>query len=356
MALCWWAQNEAFRYEVGVAKAAQLQRERNWLQKFFHIGYSQYIHNHPVAFFVLKSKFVIMLLMLIVYPLAGLRSLEVTTNVYVVAMMVSMMVDLLATLCFAAELKQRGGLDLDASGEYMTIAADRVRLELAWHNYQEEKKLWDNVKGSTEQRKRLKAIRQMETACWFVEKGIRDYYSYVDVLEVEEKRQQREIDICKLHESYCEIQTLFCAEGRTDYDVFEASRLLYAMEPFQKRCGLCRQRLEQAPPQKKAARLEELFNEAAFFCDGIADRYVANQKIGREDCFDCKEAAAAVLAVYDEVEEWMKTVPHPKLGMYIAHNYGAMYGNGLLPEEREKRFPDYMPKDAIHIIYKYDCM
>ena len=302
MGLAWYAQKAAFRLEVGAEKAAQVQREKNWFQKLFYLGYSQYVHKHRLAFFTLKSKFIVMLLMLAVYPLAGSRSLEVTTNIYMAAVMVSFLVDGLALVCFEAELKQRDGLNLDASGDYIIIEADRVRLKLTWDNYQEEKKHWEAVKTSPKQKKRLRAIRRMETACWLAEKAIRDYYSYVDVLESEENRQQREADIQRLQAQYCELQELFCAEGRKDYDVFRYSRLLYAIEPFERRCSVCRQKMQQAKPKKKKALMEQLFREAAVFCDGIADRYVEHQKIGRADCFDCEEAVAAVLAVYDEVE------------------------------------------------------
>lgn len=356
MGLAWYAQKAAFRLEVGAEKAAQVQREKNWFQKLFYLGYSQYVHKHRLAFFTLKSKFIVMLLMLAVYPLAGSRSLEVTTNIYMAAVMVSFLVDGLALVCFEAELKQRDGLNLDASGDYIIIEADRVRLKLTWDNYQEEKKHWEAVKTSPKQKKRLRAIRRMETACWLAEKAIRDYYSYVDVLESEEKRQQREADIQRLQAQYCELQELFCAEGRKDYDVFRYSRLLYAIEPFERRCRVCRQKMQQAKPKKKKALMEQLFREAAVFCDGIADRYVEHQKIGRADCFDCEEAVAAVLAVYDEVEAWMETIPHPGLESCMAYNYGAMYGNGLLPEERENRFPDMLPRGEGHIIYAYDCL
>ena len=61
-----------------------------------------------------------------------------------------------------------------------------------------------------------------------------------------------------------------------------------------------------------------------------------------------------ILAMADEIELLQKDLKHPKLDELITDLYDTMQVNGLLPEERKKRFPERMREGEIHRIYEYD--
>ncbi|MGM9616068.1 hypothetical protein, partial [Butyricicoccus sp.] len=195
---------------------------------------------------------------------------------------------------------------------------------------------------------------KIEAACWITEMSIRDFYQYVDVINTKEKQDRREKDIQELYDIFCEVQRLFESEGKANYNVFDNSELFLSVSVYHEKYEKQKKVLEQAASEEKQKQLKELADVVYLFEDAVADRYVANQNIGRNNRSDYDEAVEMILAMADEIELLQKDLKHPKLDELITDLYDTMQVNGLLPEERKKRFPERMREGEIHRIYEYD--
>lgn len=346
--LCTWCmQNMILKRETGAEQANEIRHSKTWIQKLFHLGYSEYIRQHPVSFFILQVKFVLMLLILLIIPMECIRYFEAATNVAFFGACFSFGIDMLIEECL-------GESRLDISGEPKEIADARVELIQAWKDLREEKKNWSKEKENPERKKRLKAINKIEAACWITEMSIRDFYQYVDVINTKEKQDRREKDIQELYDIFCEVQCLFESEGKANYNVFDNSGLFLSVSVYHEKYEKQKKVLEQAASEEKQKQLKELADVVYLFEDAVADRYVANQNIGRNNRSDYDEAVEMILAMADEIELLQKDLKHPKLDELITDLYDTMQVNGLLPEERKKRFPERMREGEIHRIYEYD--
>lgn len=229
------------------------------------------------------------------------------------------------------------------------IQTAKRTLQSAWKDYEKSRTEWDKKRLEPEHKKRIKAIQRMRDDLWSVEYAICDYYSH-DV--VRKYMDTVKDDIRRLYDSYDRVEGLFKAEKIIDDYVFIHSKLFPDLRLFQKDYTESKKKLTQASEEQKQKRLKDICDTVSCFADDIGERYIANRNIGNNNREDFDEAVAAVLQAADEVEEFQKEIHHPKIDGEIAELYYAMHVNGLLPKERESRFPERMNKGEIHRIYR----
>lgn len=343
----WYLMNSMLRHQLGAEKMDKIRRSTPAWKRFFHIGYSKYLHEHVFAFFVMQCKFDLMFVMLCLLPMECSGGyFHIVTQVYFFGAVALFFIDMVVAQCTDDDDDEK-----DANGEYAVLVEGRMELERTWNRYHEKELRWQEIRN--QRKKRIRWLNRMEVNCWQIEQAMREYYQYYEVLD-DKTLEQRDKDIQKLYDCYCELDRRFAAEGKGDYTTLEYSDLFPSSRKFEQIYANVKQEFSQAQPREKPGWVTGMLGIVSDFSSKTADQYIANQNIGHDNRADFDEVVEVIFKAMDEIEEFQREVHDPDIDSGIASLYDAMHANGLLPKERENRFPERMREGEIHRIYEYD--
>ncbi|WP_394273085.1 hypothetical protein [Butyricicoccus sp.] len=332
------------RHEVGYTTAFHLYRKQPKWKRFFYCGVKQNLQHRRVIFTLFQWKLWLLYVLLVFTLLGYEEQLDTVSSVALFGSIGSMGLDLLMSQCFDPTypdgIKEEDEAVVDVSLDYIK----------AKEAYEQARRAWLKADTPKEKKKRLKKLASK--AEW-LELEMVEYYHYDIYRKDKEKRRQ---DIRFVRNAIEEVER----ESRkleliTDSETMVNSELMPDARAFRQEYAEAKQKLMQADtPKKKREKLEWLADVVNDFANRLGDQYVENQNIDSDNREEFDEAVALVMQSVDEIEAFQKEIQSPEIEPWVAGLYDAMHANGLLPKERENRFPERMREGEIHRIYEYD--
>lgn len=340
MGITWLTMNSILKQEVGIEKADEIKKSKSFVKRLLHLGYSQYIQEKQIAFFILRWQFYLGILALLLFLLACSGNFLRATDLYAFIAMGMLAIAALASW----------GVDnsKDRNGEQAEVVDARVAWHRAWEKFQQAKKNWDERAEQLSRKEESRLIDKLEAKARLAEEYWRDYYAVCkpnDVEELEHALQQ-------LQDVFCLIDHVRKELGEEKESSFAtADTLLPYDEPFRKNYQQAKERLHQANAEEQADCLAEMLAQTAVYIDNMTDRWLANMGIGREIGDGLQESREWVFAQLDEIEALQKQIQAPEVEEDLKEIYHTMYVNDILPPEREKHFPDAIRSGELHKFY-----
>lgn len=345
--LLWYFMDEILKCLFGIDELRKLNRQKSWWQRLFHIGYSNHLCKYRGVFNIFKYQFILSIIAMFIYIPLNIGHMQKVSVGCMIVEGVLFVINMLIILC--TDIPENSCYK-DERGEYNDVAQARVVLS---ETREDQQKYVPKQNAYDPPRKRAKAIFLEEKGCHRLERNMYKYYAFYLDLE-EEKLQQRDDDILRLRKMYSELEQRLEAEGITEYDILEKCRFFSTTKYFWRNYLADREKMLCSVGRKKRKRLEDMWATVLLFEEDISQRYVNCRNIGLENRAEFDEAVDAVLQATDEIEAWQEKIPDADLYCEIIEMYDRMDVNGLLPEERQERFLQYMHPGEQHLIYDYD--
>ena len=348
MGITWLTMNSILKREVGIGKADEIKKSKSFVKRLLHLGYSQYIQEKQIAFFILQWQFYIAIFFLLIFPMECTRYYEPINIIYLLGSMGMVGVAGMTNWTWLDEE------EIDKSGEPDEIVSAKVEWKNAWTVLQQTKRQWKEESSQLDRKQKLKLLDQLETNASDAEEALREYYAYYAV-RTPENIEKRELQLQTIYDTFCMIDCVRKELGaKADTCFYLNSKLFPCDEPYHTDYEKAKQKLEQAEQDKKQKCLSNMLYEVDYFLNSIEERWEINKGLDRKIGEGLQANRDMALSMLDEIEALQKRIQAPGLDKDLKEIYHTMYISGVLPPEREGHFPDAVRPGEIHRFYDYD--